>query len=192
MKLNTTSIGIPLAVILVVAAAGAVMATSSSPAAPEVQAPAAATPTPTPSPEPAKKRVKVDTVLTDALDKLVAKGTITAEERTAILDAVAAEQAARMEARKAAKEKAKADWKQVKDFLADGVISKEEFDQLPADSWLRTMTGAMDDGKITTDELKALGRGFMGVDKGRGFGHGWGNKDKTPKAWPSPAAGTSG
>ena len=66
---------------------------------------------------------------------------------------------------------AKADRQQLKDFLADGVITQDEFDKLPADSPLRKMTGLMDDGKITTDELKALGRGFM---KGKGNGgHGW-------------------
>jgi len=47
----------------------------------------------------------------------------------------------------------------------------------------------MDDGKITTDELKTLGRKFMG---GKGQGHGWFGKDKTPDSSPSPSAGTSG
>ena len=60
------------------------------------------------------------------------------------------------------------------------------------------MTGLMDDGKITTDELQALGRGFMGGGKGHGgngFGHhggGWFGQDETPDASPSPSAGTSG
>ncbi len=194
MKLNTTTIGIPLAIVLLVGAAGAVMATTSSPAAPEAQAPAA--PTATPTAEPTRKPFKTDTVLTDALDALVAKGTITAAQKTAILEAVAAEQTARQEARKAAMEKAKADWRQTKDFLADGVITKEEFNKLPADSYLRKLTGVMDDGMITTDELKALGRGgfFFGGDKGRGhgFGGGWFGKDKTPDASPTPTAGTGG
>ncbi len=104
-------------------------------------------------------------MLSDVLDDLVTKGTITATQKTAILDAVKAERTvrreARQEARKAAREQAKANRQQLKGFLADGVITQEEFDKLPADSRLRKVTGLMDDGKITTDELKALGRGFM-------------------------------
>ena len=191
MKLNTTTIGIPLAIVLLVGAAGVVMATSSDPAAPEAPVPAAATPTPTPSSGTTVKPVKTDTVLADVLDDLVTKGTITSAQKTAIVDAVTAERTvrreARQEARKVAREQAKADREQLKGFLADGVITKAEFDKLPADSWLRKMTGLMDDGKITTDELKTLGRGFM---NGKGNGHGGFWKGKTPNA--SPTAGTSG
>jgi polyhydroxyalkanoate synthesis regulator phasin len=137
------------------------------------------------------KPVKTDTVLSDVLDDLVTKGTITAAQKSAIVDAVAAERAvrreARQEARKATREQAKANRQQLKGFLADGVITKDEFDKLPADSSLRKMTGLMDDGKITTDELKALGRGFM---NGKGNGQGWLWKGKAPVA--SPSAGTSG
>ena len=193
MKLNTTTIGIPLAIVLLVGAAGAVMATSGSQSAPEAQPPAAASPTPTPSSGTTVKPPKTDTVLSDVLDDLVTKGTITAAQKTAILDAVKAERTvrreARQETRKAAREQAKVDRQQLKGFLADGVITREEFDKLPADSRLRKMTGLMDDGKITTEELKTLGRGFM---NGKGNGHGWFGKDKTPNASPSPSAGTSG
>jgi polyhydroxyalkanoate synthesis regulator phasin len=193
VKLNTTTIGIPLAIVLLVGAAGAVMATSGGQSAPVAQPPAAASPTPTPSPGTTVKPVKTDTVLSDVLDSLVTKGTITAAQKTAIVDAVTAERTARrearQEARKAAREQAKADREQLKGFLADGVITKAEFDKLPADSWLRKMTGLMDDGKITTDELKTLGRGLMN-DKGNG--HGWFWKGKTPAASPSPTTGTSG
>jgi polyhydroxyalkanoate synthesis regulator phasin len=193
MKLNTTTIGIPLAIVLLVGAAGVVMATSGSPAAPAEQVPAAASPTPGPSSDTTVKPPKADPVLSDVLDELVAKGTITAAQKTAILDAVKAERSvrreARQETRKAAKEQAKANRQQLKGFLTDGVITREEFDKLPADSPLRKMTGLMDDGKITTEELKALGREFMG---GKGQGHGWFGKDKTPNASPSPSAGTSG
>ena len=131
------------------------------------------------------KPPKTDTVLSDVLDDLVTKGTITTAQKTAILDAVKAERAvrreARQEARKAAREEMKANRQQLKGFLADGVITKEEFDKLPADSLLRKVTGLMDDGKITKDELKALGRGFMG---GKGNGNGWFGKDRTPDASP--------
>jgi ribosomal protein L17 len=192
VKLNTTTIGIPLGIVLLVGAAGAVLATSGSQSAPGAKPPAAA-PTPTPSSGTTTKPGAKDTVLANVLDDLVTKGTISTTQKTAIQDAVAAERAirreARQEARKAAKEQAKANRQQLKGFLADGVITREEFDKLPADSPLRTMTGLMDDGKITTDELRGLGRGFMG---GKGHGPGWLGKDKVPKASPSPSAGTSG
>ena len=42
MKLNTTTIGIPLAIVLLVGAAGAVMATSGDQTVPQAEAPAAA------------------------------------------------------------------------------------------------------------------------------------------------------
>jgi hypothetical protein len=45
----------------------------------------------------------------------------------------------------------------------------------------------MDDGKITREELRALGRGFM---NGKGNGSGWPGKGKAPDA--SPSTGTSG
>jgi uncharacterized membrane protein len=193
VKLNTTTIGIPLAIVLLVGAAGAVTATSGDQTVPQAEAPAAATPTPTPSSGTTVKPPKTDPLLSEVLDDLVTKGTITATQRTAILDAVQAERAvrreARQEARKAAREEMKANRQQLKGFLADGVITQEEFDKLPADSLLRKVTGLMDDGKITKDELKTLGRGFM---KGRGNGNGWFGKGATPNASPAPTAGTSG
>lgn len=193
MKLNRSTLVVPLTAVLLVAAAGAVMATSGGPAAPVAQAPAAATPTPTPSPGTTKQRVQKETVLTGVLDDLVAKGTITEAQKQAVLDGVAAERAARVAALKAAREQAKADRQQIKDFLADGVITKEEFDKLPAASPLRKLTTLMDDGRITNDELKALGRGLGGKFFG---GHGWrgqgDHKGAKPSPSPSPAAGTSG
>jgi hypothetical protein len=193
VKLNTTTIGVPLAIVLLVGAAGAVMATSGGPSTPEAQPPAAASPTPTPSAGTTVKPPKTDTLLSDVLDDLVTKGTITSAQKAAILDAVKAERAvrreARQETRKAAREQAKANRQQLKGFLEDGVITTEEFNQLPADSPLRAMTGLMDDGKITTDELKSLGRGLMG---GKGHGPGWFGKNRIPVASPSPGAGTSG
>jgi polyhydroxyalkanoate synthesis regulator phasin len=187
-----TTIGIPLAIVLLVGAAGAVMATSGGSSAPEGQPPAAASPTPTPPSGTTVKPVAKEAVLLDVLDELVANGTITAAQKTAIVDAVKAERAvrreARQETRKAAKEQAKASRQQLKGFLADGVITKDEFDKLPADSLLRSMTGLMDDGKITRDEL----RGVRKAVGGKGQGQGWFGRNKTPGALPSPSAGTSG
>jgi hypothetical protein len=87
------------------------------------------------------------------LDDLVAKGTITESQKQAILDGITAERTARQQERQAQRQ-------QLKDFIADGQITQDELDQLPADSPLRQLTGVMDDGKITTDELRQLGRGF--------------------------------
>jgi hypothetical protein len=187
MQLSKTTVGIPLAGLLLIGAAGAVAATTGEPAPDTAITLAAPSATPAPSAGTTVTPVaKQDTVLSDVLDGLVAKGTITAAQQTAIEDAVAAERTARQQARQAARE-------QLQGFLADGVITKAEFDQLPADSPLRTATTLMDDGQITTQELQSLGHGF-GLGRG---GHGHGphdatDDDTTPAPTPSPSAGTSG
>ena len=184
MKRNRTTLVLPLAGLLVVAGAGAVLATSGDggsttgtvviPAAESASPDAGSGTTITPDRAPDKPK---DTVLTDVLDDLVANGTITESQKTAILDGLAAERTARREA-------AQAQRQQLRQFLADGQITQEELDQLPADSPLRQLTGVMDDGKITTDELRGLGRGF-------GHRHGFGKlfpKDGTaPDASPAPS-----
>lgn len=189
MKLNKTTLVVPLAGLLLVGAAGAVAATSTGAPAPagSVVVPAAESPSPSAGTTTTPKADRVDTVLTDVLDDLVAKGTITEAQKTAILDGVTAERTARREARQAERE-------QLLSFLADGVITQDEFNQLPADSRLRTLTTLMDDGKITTEELQALGRGLFGG--GRGGHHGSGGPDLDgddgTTATPAPSAGTSG
>jgi polyhydroxyalkanoate synthesis regulator phasin len=188
MKLNRTSIVLPLASLLVVAGASVVLATSGpAPAANDTTVvPAAESASPSAS---AKTTIKPkDTALTEVLDDLVAKGTITESQKQAVLDGVAAERAARQAERKAAREAAKANRQQLRTFLEDGVITQEEFDQLPADSALRQATDLMADGKITTEELKALGRGF-GFGFGRG-GHGHGGWKFLPNGT-SPDASAS-
>ncbi len=117
MKLNRNTIVIPLVALMLVGAAGAVLATTGNPTAPDVQAPAAATPTPAPSSGTTTKPAFEDDILTGVLDDLVAKGTITTAQKTAILDGLTAERTARQEARKAAMDKAKADRQQIRDFL---------------------------------------------------------------------------
>jgi polyhydroxyalkanoate synthesis regulator phasin len=178
----TKTLVLPLAGLLIVGAAGAVMATSSStPSSGTDTTVVPAAESASPAPSAATTAEPKDTVLSDVLDDLVTKGTIDSSQRTAILDAVTAERTARREARQAARE-------QLKSFLADGQITQAELDQLPADSPLRTLTSLMDDGKITTDELRTLGRGFLG----RGHGFGKGGIFGTPDATPSPSTGTSG
>ena len=183
MKRNRTTLVLPLAGLLVVAGAGAVLATSGDggsttgtvviPAAESASPDAGSGTTITPDQTPDKPK---DTVLTDVLDDLVANGTITESQKTAILDGLAAERTARREA-------AQAQRQQLREFLADGQITQEELDQLPEDSPLRQLTGVMDDGRITTDELRGLGRGF-----GFGFGHGHGFGKLFPKDGTAPDA----
>lgn len=188
MKLNRTSVVLPLAGLLVIAGAGAVFATSgSAPSGTDTVVPAAASPSPSTGAT-TTPPVEKDTALTSVLDDLVAKGTITGTQKTAILDALAAERTARRAARQADRE-------QLKSFLADGVITQAEIDQLPADSQLRTLTTLLDDGKITTEELRSLGRGVLGGGRGgHGMGHGWfgGGKGAAPDASPSASPTTSG
>ena len=192
MKLSK-SLVIPVAGLLVALGAGAVLASNgTSPAASGARvAPAAESPSPAASGAP--KRELKDTALTSVLDDLVAKGTITAAQKTAILDGLKAEREQRLADWKAKMEALKAQAEKVKGFLADGEITQAELDQLPADSPLRKLTNLMDDGKITTDELKSIGRGWFG-GRGHGFGRGFGHDGDGNKsdASPSPSTGTGG
>jgi len=123
------------------------------------------------------------------LDGLVNKGTITAAQKTAILDALAAERATRQADRQALRAARQAARAQLRGFLSDAVITKAELDQLPADSPLRQMTSLMDDGKITLPELRALGRAFTkGLGLGGRMGGGMGGAG-APNASASPATG---
>ena len=193
MKLSKTLV-VPLAGLLLVVAGGAALATSgAAPAADTGKVvPTAETAAPAPSAGTTVKPEK-DTALTEVLDDLVAKNTITAAQKTAILDALKTERAARLAERKAAREEQKALQQKIKGFLSDGVITQAELDQLPADHPLRKLTTLMDDGKITTDELKSLGRGGMkdlGIGGGRGWKNGQGGMPFVPKPAASPT--TSG
>jgi polyhydroxyalkanoate synthesis regulator phasin len=189
VKLHPSLVILPLAGILVVAGAGAVLANAEVQAPSTAAAPAAASPTPDPSAAAQPLLERTDTVLEDALDGLVTDGDITADQKTKILDAVAAERTAHREERLA-------DRQVLKDALADGEITQAELDKLSADHPLRQATDLMADGKITTDELRSLGRGFKGGMRGmdgrghRGMGGGW--KDVAPSASPAPTSGTSG
>ena len=199
MKLRKTLVA-PLAVLLLVGAAGAVLATSAMAPAAHTGGviPAAASPTAAPSTGVAPKPLKDDAV-DKVLGDLVTKGTITADQKAAILEALAAERAARQAERqkaqaerRTAQAERKALREKVKGFLADGVITQDELDQLPADHPLRQLTSLMDDGKITLDELRSVGRGLL---NGLGVGgkHGWmrgGKGGSAPGASASPT--TSG
>ena len=191
MKLSKTLV-VPLVGLLLVFAAGAALATTGSSPVSSTGGviPAASTPSPTPSA--ATLKPARETALDKVLKDLVTKGTITAAQRTAILDALTAERATRQAdrkaaqaGRKAAQAERKALQQKIKGFLSDGVITKDELDQLPANHPLRQMTALMADGKITLDELKSLGRGWA---QGLGIGKG-GHWIWVPNASASPATG---
>jgi polyhydroxyalkanoate synthesis regulator phasin len=188
VKRNRTTLVLPLVGLLAIVGAGAVLATTGDPGT-------SITPTVVPAAESASPNASSgttttpdkprDTVLTDVLDDLVANGTITDGQKTAILDALTAERTARREA-------AKAQRQQLREFLADGQITQEELDQLPEDSPLRRLTGVMDDGVITADELRGMGRAFgFGGGRGHGFGKLFPKDGTSPDASPAPSASPS-
>jgi hypothetical protein len=186
MKLHPGLVVLPLAGLLVVVGAGAVLATADR-NEPTSAVTAAASPTPDPSAAAAPGTKRTDTALQDALDGLVADGTITTDQKTKILAAIAAERTAR-------REQMQADRQVLKDALADGEITQAELDKLSPDHWLRQATDLMADGKITADELHGLGRGMMrgmGGRHGQGMGGG-GWWKAAPTASPAPTSGTSG
>ena len=190
VKRTRTTLVLPLAGLLVVVGAGAVLAsngaapaTTGTTVVPAAESPSSSASTGGPVTPP--KVEQKDTVLTDVLDDLVSKGTITANQKQAILDGIAAERTARQEQRKALREQLKAQRQQLKDFLSDGQITQDELDKLPEDSPLRRLTNLMDDGKITTDELRGLGRAF-GFGRDHGFGHFF-PKGQAPDTWPAPS-----
>jgi hypothetical protein len=95
----------------------------------------------------------------------------------------------------------------IEGFVADGVITQDEIDQLPADSPLRQAWDSIaKDGQVTLDQLRQLGPGF-GPGRGHGFGPGfapgghgpwfhgpWDNgsgSDQTPQASPSTNGASS-
>jgi hypothetical protein len=210
VKIRPSTVVVPLAVVLLVIGAGAVLATSGPSAPGGAPAPAAATATPgattAPMPStapganpagpavgPRPRPLVDDTALKTALDKLVAAGTISAAQEQAILDAVKAERQARADELQAQRDALKAQRDQIRQFLADGQITQDELDQLPAGSPLRQLTSLMADGKITVDELRQLGRDlFPAIGRGRGFGlygpHPLGQRPDA-SANPSPTTG---
>ena len=147
MKLSKALV-LPIAsAVLVVAGAGAVLA-ATIPAAPSTAGaiPAAASS----SPAPAASSKPVAPVLTSVLDGLVTKGTITAAQEHAIVDAWVAKRG-----------DLAAERKQLRAFLADGALTADELTRLPADSPLQALKPFMTDGQITVDQLRQLGRGIL-------------------------------
>ena len=73
---------------------------------------------------------------------------------------------------------------QIQGFIADGVITQDEIDQLPADDPLRQAFDSIaQDGQISVDQLHLLGPG----GRGPGFGHGRGFGPGMAGPWNSDA-----
>jgi Spy/CpxP family protein refolding chaperone len=183
--MNLKTIVLPLAAsALIVVGAGAVLATAGPVAPAQVAVPAAdPTATPAPGATTAPGRTAGAPFLTRVLDGLVAKGTITAAQEQAIVDAFTTQRSALMQQRRA-------DRQQLTAFLADGVLTESELAQLPADSPLQQLKPLMKNGQLTVADLRALGRGILwdlrmgGMRMGKG---GMGGGFAVPSA--SPAAG---
>lgn len=186
MKLGKT-LALAIAVVaLVVIGAGAVLASAGggSPAANGgTGVPDAATPTATPGAA-ATPTVKAP-FLTQVLDGLVTKGTITKAQEQAILDAWIGARTTRIQ-------DAQAQRKLLKTILSDGVITQDELKQLPADSPLQKLAPLMKDGKINVSDLRSLGRGILHDLRLGGMGGRLGGMGHGPLALPSASPTTSG
>lgn len=92
-----------------------------------------------------------DNLLSEVLDELVADGTINQSQADAITSALQD----KIEAKRAEMEQLRALWQQ---FIADGVITQAEIDQLPADSPFRQVWDSIaQDGQVTLDQLRQFG-----------------------------------
>lgn len=180
MKL-TKAIILPVAsAALVVVAAGAVFAATDPGArsTPNTVVPAAAA-----SPAPAASSAPVAPYLRSVLDPLVAKGTITSSQEQAILNAWVAK-----------RDELRAERKQLRAFLADGVLTADELAQLPADSPFQRLAPLMKNGQLSVSDLRAIGRGILrelraggALGKGAGLPGGL-----SGGAVPSPSASAGG
>ena len=186
MKLGKSLVLPVAAAALVVLGAGAALAsTGGAPAAiGDIGiVPAAANPSATPAASAAPTLTAP--YLTQVLDGLVTKGTITKAQEQAILDAWVSQRTTFMQERQA-------DRQQLMGFLSDGVLTQAELNQLPADSPLRQLEPLMKNGQLTIADLRALGRGIlrdlmMGGQGGAGRMGGLGGMMGGGR-WPLPSA----
>lgn len=87
--------------------------------------------------------------LGEVLDELVAEGTIDASDAEAVLDAVEE----KAEAKRAEIQELK---EQIQGFLEDGVLTEDEFEQLPEDNPFadEKFDEAWEDGELTKEEIR--------------------------------------
>lgn len=184
MKLGKTLILPVAAAALVVIGAGAVLASTGGGGPSDTGSTVAAAADPSASPGASTAPTLKAPYLTEVLDGLVAKGTITRVQEQAIVDAWIAKRETLMHERQA-------DRQQLRAFLSDGVLTQAELNQLPADSPLRQLAPLMKNGQLTIGDLRALGRGILrdlrmgGATSG---GMGGGMMGGGPWALPTPSA----
>jgi hypothetical protein len=188
VKLGKTLVLPIAAAALVVIGAGAVLASTGAGGGPSgtgsIVVPGDA---PTAAPGTTAAPVLKSPYLTEVLDGLVTKGTITKAQEQAILDAWIAKRGTLMQERQANRQ-------QLRAFLSDGVLTKAELDQLPADSPLRQLEPLMKNGQLTIADLRALGRGILrelniGGAGRMGGGMMGGGRSALPTPSASPATG---
>jgi membrane-bound lytic murein transglycosylase B len=177
-------IWLPVAGFLLIA--GAAVATAAPGLISRAQAmlPAAAA-SPDPSTAPDAVHPDKEAFLNEVLTDLVAKGTITQAQADAILSGVQT----KIDDRRAELQKLREQWQavqaQIKTFLADGVITQAEIDQLPADNPLRVAFDSIaQNGQVTLDQLRQFGP--FGFGRG-GPGFGFGRDHRGPFNWTEPA-----
>jgi polyhydroxyalkanoate synthesis regulator phasin len=143
-------------------------------------------------------------LLDQVLSDLVKAGTITQAQSDAITQGLKQAITDKQTELEQQRQQAEQEWTQIQGFLADGVISQAEVDQLPADSPFRQVFDSIaKDGQVTTDQLQQLRPFGPGGDKpgpggpgmhihieGPGGSWDFGGPDQNPQASPS-ATGTS-
>ena len=181
MKLHKTLIlPVTVAALVIVVGAGAVLASTGAGAGGTGASGVSLTAS-TPTAAPARKAP----VLTGVLDGLVANGTITSAQEQAILGAWTAEQGTLAAQRRA-------DIQQLRKFLADGVLTQAELNQLPANSPLRQLAPLMKNGQLTVAQIRALGLGILRNVGLGGVGRLGGARVATPNGAAPTASPTTG
>lgn len=156
-------IWLPVAGFLLIAGVAAAAAAPGVVRQAQAVLPAAASPDASGSPGTVVRPAK-DGFLSEVLAELVANGTITQDQADAIVGAIQD----KVDARRTELERVRALWQT---FLADGVITQAEIDQLPADNPLRQAFDSIaQDGQISVDQLRQLHP--FGPGRGHGFGRG--------------------
>ena len=150
------------AVAVLLAGAFAVSLVGNDPAVAQVTD----TETETPSDRPDR-----EAVLDEVLGGLVTDGTITQAQADAVEEALRAKGEELKVEREAFRAEREADREQIREFLEDGVIDAGELAQLGDDHPLNDPDGpladALEDGELTTEELREGRGGIRGP--GRGF-----------------------
>jgi hypothetical protein len=115
-----------------------------------------------------------DGPLAQVLDDLVSQEVITADQASAITDALQAKRSELAADRRQRLQEWKDQLSQIRGFLDDGVITSEELSQLPEDSPLRDPNGpladALQDGQITSQELRDARIFLRGFRRGHRLG----------------------